>query len=137
MDLPDIGLVDRHFELHRGANVSSPYAYLQTATIMQLDPADPVSANAVTPQVSLTITGVVAWTATVAGEGRLIIRPTGVSSSDGTKLSHAGTIALRASPSLFPAASVGRSVTVTTTAVGLTTALQDIVPLSWTAATVT
>lgn len=125
-----------HFELHRGAEVSSPYAYLQTATIVQLDPANPASVNTATPLVSLTIKGVVAWTATVGGEGRLIIRPTGISSSDGTRLSRAGTIALRADPALFATASVGRAVTVTTTAVQLTTALQDIVPLSWTAATV-
>ncbi len=125
-----------HFEYHKGAAVSSPYPYLQTATIMQLDPANPLSANAVTPQVSLTIRGVIAWTATVGGEARIIIRPTGISSSDGTKLSHAGTIALRAAPALLPTASVGRAVTITTTAVEMTTALQDIVPLTWTAATV-
>ena len=65
-----------------------------------------------------------------------IIRPTRISSSDGTKLSRAGTIALRASPTLFPAAAVGRTVTITTTATQMTTALQDIVPLAWTAATV-
>ena len=125
-----------HFELHRGASVSSPYAYLRNATIVQLDPANPASANTATPQVSLTIKGVVAWTATIGGEGRIIIRPTGISSSDGTKLSRAGTIALRASPTLFPAAVVGRTVTITTTATQMTTALQDIVPLAWTAATV-
>ncbi|MGI9116298.1 MAG: M23 family metallopeptidase [Gaiellales bacterium] len=125
-----------HFEYHKGDRVSSPYAYLQTATIMQLDADNPISLNAVTPQVSLTIKGVIAWTATIGGEGRLIIRPTGISSSDGTKLSHAGTIALRANPSLLPAASVGRAVVVTTTAVELTTALQDIAPLAWTAASV-
>jgi hypothetical protein len=125
-----------HFELHQGASVSSPYAYLQAATITQLDPANPLSANTATPQVSLTIKGVVAWTAVVGSEGRLIIRPTGISSSDGTKLSHAGTIALRADPALFATASVGRAVTITTTAVQMTTGLQDIVPLAWTAATV-
>jgi Peptidase family M23 len=125
-----------HFEYHKGNDVSSPYAYLQTATIMQLDAANPLSSNAVTPQVSLTISGVVAWNATIGSEGRLIIRPTRISSSDGTKLSHAGTIALRANPSLLPAAAVGRTVTITTTAVELTTALQDIAPLTWTAATV-
>jgi len=125
-----------HFELHQGANVLSPYDDLQAATIVQLDPTNPASANTATPQVSLTIKGVVAWTATVGGEGRLIIRPVGVSSSDGTKLSHAGTIALRANPTLFATATVGRSVTITTTAVQMTTALQDIAPLTWTAASV-
>jgi hypothetical protein len=125
-----------HFEYHKGNDVSTPYPYLQAATITQLDPTNPLSSNTVTPQVSLTISGVVAWNATIGGEGRLIIRPTGISSSDGTKLSHAGTIALRADPALFATASVGRAVTITTTAVQMTTGLQDIVPLAWTAATV-
>jgi hypothetical protein len=126
-----------HFELHRGNSVSSPYTYLDKARILQLDPTNPLSSNAVTPRVSLTIRGVVAWAATLGGEGRLVIRPTGVSASDGTHLSRAGTISLRANPTLITPGLVGRSVVITTVACQLTTALQDIVPLTWTAATIT
>lgn len=125
-----------HFEYHRGASVSSPYAFLQQATIVQLDPANPLSANTATPQVSLTITGVVAWVALAGGQGRMIVRPLGVSTSDGTRVGHAGTIALRIDPATLSGASVGRKVTITTAPVQLTTALQDIAPYAWTVATV-
>lgn len=125
-----------HFELHRGRAVYNPYAFLRAATIVPLDATNPLSANGVTPPVALTIKGVVAWTATVGGEGRLIIRPSEITSSAGGKLTRPGTIALRADPALLPAASVGRAVTVTTTSVTMTSALQDLTPLAWTAATV-
>lgn len=125
-----------HFEYHKGDAVSSPYAFLQQATLVQLDPANPLSANTATPQVSLTITGVVAWLALAGDQGRMIIRPTGVSSSDGTRVGHAGTIALRIDPATLSGTSVGRKVTVVTTPVQMTTALQDIAPYAWTAATV-
>ncbi|MDP4667654.1 MAG: M23 family metallopeptidase [Gaiellales bacterium] len=125
-----------HFEYHKGTTVSSPFAYLQAATIMQLDAANPLSANGVTPPVALTIKGVVAWTATVGGEGRLIIRPTAVAASDGTKLPRSRTIALRADPALFATTPAGRTVTVTTTAVAMTSACQKLAPLSWTAASI-
>ena len=68
--------------------------------------------------------------------GRLIIRPSGVSTSDGTRVGHAGTIALRADPALLDATSVGRKVTITTVPVQMTTALQDIAPYAWTAASI-
>ena len=103
---------------------------------MQLDAANPLSANGVTPPVALTIKGVVAWTATVGGEGRLIIRPTAVEASDGTKLPRSRTIALRADPALFATTPAGRTVTVTTTAVAMTSACQKLAPLSWTAASI-
>ena len=125
-----------HFEYHKGDAVSSPYAFLQQATIVQLDPANPLSANTATPQVSMTITGVIAWVAQSGGVGRLIIRPSGVSTSDGTRVGHAGTIALRADPALLDATSVGRKVTITTVPVQMTTALQDIAPYAWTAASI-
>lgn len=125
-----------HFEYHKGDGVSSPFAFLEQAVIVQLDPANPLSANTSTPQVSLTITGVIAWAALASGQGRMIVRPLGVSTSDGTRVGHAGTIALRADPALLATASIGRRVTITTVPAQMTTALQDIAPYAWTAAAI-
>ena len=76
------------------------------------------------------------WFAQSGGVGRLIIRPSGVSTSDGTRVGHAGTIALKADPTLLRVTSIGRTVTITTVPAQMTTSLQDIEPYAWTAATI-
>lgn len=125
-----------HFEYHRGTRVYSPFRYLEQARILQLDPDDPLSSNAVARKVTLRVTGVVAWTATARDGGRLILRPESISTSDGTRVGHAGTVALRIPPELLDRASVGMRVTVRTVPMVMTTALQDVAPYTWTVATV-
>ena len=125
-----------HFEYHRGSGVYSPYRYLLDARILQLDPTNPLSSNAVARRTTLTVTGVVVWAAAADGGGRLILMPSRLATSDGTRLGHAGTVGMRIPTELLASVPVGREVTVTSVPMVMTTALQDIAPYAWTVASV-
>jgi len=126
-----------HFELHHGTRTVSPFSWLQEATIVQLDPTNPASATPVTTPVVLTIKGRVAWAATTASDGcRIIVRSSSITASDGSKFSTSRLITLRADPALIASIVAGRRVTIVTTPAQLTTGRQDLLPLSWTAVSV-
>lgn len=125
-----------HFEYHRGSRVYSPYRYLEQARILQFDEQNPLSFNAVARRVSLRITGVVSWVATARDGGRLILRPESIATSDGSRVGHAGTVALRIPADLVDDVSVGTMVTVRTVPMAMTTSLQDVAPYTWTVATI-
>lgn len=125
-----------HFELHSGQRVTSPYRWLQQATVLQPDPADPAS-NAVSTAVSLTITGTLIWAASGPTEGRLMLRPKTVITSNNTKLTCSRPIALRIAPAAIGSLRAGDNVTVTTLPEEPTEARLKMKPLEWTVATAT
>ncbi len=123
-----------HFELHYRTRAVSPFAWLQRATIVQLDPTDPASATPVTTPVVLTIKGRVAWAATTASDGcRIIVRSSSITASDGSKFSASRLITLRANSALIARVVAGRRVTIVTTPALMTTGRQNLLPLTWTA----
>ncbi len=131
------GACHLHFELHHGTRTVSPFSWLQQATILQIDPTNPASAAPITTPVVLTIKGRVAWAATTASDGcRIIVRSSSITASDGSKFSASRLITLRADPALIASIVAGRRVTIVTTPALLTTGRQDLLPLTWTAVSV-
>lgn len=124
-----------HFELHYGQPAVSPFQWLQRATIVQANPNDPAMATEAN-QMTLTIRGTVAWAATHGDAGRLVIRPTSVTSSSGERIDRRGAIALRAPVELVGQVRPGAKVTVTTAPMPVTSELMQLKPLAWTAATI-
>jgi len=124
-----------HFELHYGDNVVSPYGTLQAATILEPDPTNPAMAGASTSSVTLTITGKVVWTVASGGDGRLLVRPKSIKASDGSPVSHAGIVILKADPATLATVQAGQNVTLVTVASPLTSERLDLKPLTWSLAT--
>ncbi len=122
-----------HFELHYETRTVSPFSWLQQATIVQLDASNPASATPVSTPVVLTITGRVAWAATTRSGGRIIVRSSSITASDGSKFSASRLITLRANSALIARVVAGRRVTIVTTPALLTTRRQNLLPLTWTA----
>jgi hypothetical protein len=121
-----------HFELHYDRPAVSPYQWLRQATIVQPDAADPAMTTAAS-QATLTISGTVQWAATSGGEGRLVVRASKVSCSNGEAVNRRGPIALRATPELVAGLRPGAKVTVTTAPATLTSEMLEVRPLAWTA----
>ncbi len=127
------GACHLHFELHHGTRTVSPFSWLQRATILQIDASNPASAAPIATPVVLTIKGRVAWAATTRSGGRVIVRCSSITASDGSKFSASRLITLRADPALIASIVAGRRVTIVTTPALLTTGRQNLLPLTWTA----
>lgn len=126
-----------HFELHVGNTVVSPFAWLQAATILEPDPTNPAMMSASNSSVSLTIIGTVVWTVSTGSNGRLLVRPKSIKASDGSPVSHAGIVVLRADPATITTLQAGQRVTLVTAASPLTSERLDVKPLTWSLAAAT
>ena len=116
-----------HFELHLGDRVVTPYTWLQASTILPLDPANPAMMGATNSAVSLTIRGKIVWVVSTGTGGRLLIRARKIKASDGSVISHAGLIFLKADATALATIRAGRNMTLVTAVLPLTSERLDTI----------